>query len=136
MDDVHLPNMAHVAFLRSPYAHARIKDIDTSGAEDLAGVVAVHTAESLGDYWKQGPFLVSPPPIERLTFHERTQPILAKGKARHVGEPIVAVVAIIVEFLAVFIVRLALPTKRSAFFLLAVFAAIAAIALLIVGITF
>ncbi len=93
VDDVHLPNMAHVAFLRSPYAHARIKSIDTSAAEDLEGVIAVHTAESLGDYWKQGPFLVSPPPIQRLTFHERTQPILARDKARHVGEPIAVVVA-------------------------------------------
>ena len=93
VDDVHLPKMAHVAFLRSPYAHARITSIDTAAAEDLPGVIAVHTAESLGDYWKQGPFLVSPPPIERLTFHERTQPILVKDKARHVGEPLVAVVA-------------------------------------------
>jgi CO/xanthine dehydrogenase Mo-binding subunit len=93
VDDVHLPNMAHVAFLRSPYAHARILNIDTSAAEELEGVIAIHTAETLGDYWKQGPFLVSPPPIERLTFHERTQPILAKDKARHVGEPIAAVVA-------------------------------------------
>jgi carbon-monoxide dehydrogenase large subunit len=93
VDDVHLPNMAFVAFLRSPYAHARITGIDTSAAEALDGVIAVHTAESLGDYWKQGPFLVSPPPIERLTFHERTQPILAKDKARHVGEPLAAVVA-------------------------------------------
>jgi carbon-monoxide dehydrogenase large subunit len=93
VDDVHLPNMAHVAFLRSPYAHARITSIETSAAEALPGVIAVHTAESLGEYWKRGPLLVSPPPIERLTFNERTQPILVKEKARHVGEPIVAVVA-------------------------------------------
>jgi carbon-monoxide dehydrogenase large subunit len=93
VDDVHLPNMAHVAFLRSPYAHAHITGVDTSAAEALPGVIAVHTAESLGEYWKQGPLLVSPPPIERLTFNERTQPILAKEKARHVGEPIAAVVA-------------------------------------------
>jgi len=93
VDDVHLPNMAHVAFLRSPYAHARIVSIDTSAAEELPGVIAVHTAESLGEYWKQGPPLVAPPPIERLTFHSQSQPILAKDKARHVGEPIAAVVA-------------------------------------------
>lgn len=93
VDDVHLPAMAHVAFLRSPYAHARITSIDTAAAEELPGVLAVHTAETLGDYWKQGPLLVSPPPIERLTFHARTQPILTKDKVRHVGEPIAAVVA-------------------------------------------
>ncbi len=93
VDDVHLPNMAHVAFLRSPYAHARIKAIDISAALEVPGVIAIHTAESLGDYWARGPLLVSPPPIERLTFNARTQPILAQDKVRHVGEPLAAVVA-------------------------------------------
>ena len=93
VDDVHLPNMAHVAFLRSPYAHARIKAIDVSAALEVPGVIAIHTAESLGDYWARGPLLVSPPPIERLTFNARTQPILAQDKVRHVGEPLAAVVA-------------------------------------------
>jgi len=93
VDDVHLPNMAHVAFLRSPYAHARILRIDVSAALELPGVIAVHTAESLGEYWARGPLLVSPPPIERLIFNERTQPILARDKVCHVGEPLAAVVA-------------------------------------------
>jgi len=93
VDDVHLPDMAHVAFLRSPYAHARILKIDVSGALEVPGVVAVYTADSLGEYWARGPLLVSPPPIERLTFNERTQPVLAKDKVRHVGEPLAAVVA-------------------------------------------
>ena len=43
IDDVVLPNMAHAAVLRSPYAHARIKSIDTSRAEALPGVVLVMT---------------------------------------------------------------------------------------------
>lgn len=94
VDDVHLPGMLHVAFLRSPYAHARLKAIDASRAEARAGVVGVYTAQSLGDYWRRGPLLVDAPPIERLTFFERTQPILAKDKVRHVGEPIAAVVAV------------------------------------------
>ncbi|MEJ2011829.1 MAG: xanthine dehydrogenase family protein molybdopterin-binding subunit [Anaerolineales bacterium] len=93
VDDVHLPNMAHVAFLRSPYAHARIKNIDVSAALELPGVIAVHTAESLEEYWARGPLLVSPPPIERLTFNARTQPVLAQDKVCHVGEPLAAVVA-------------------------------------------
>ena len=49
-DDVDLPNMGHVAFVRSPHAHARITNIDTSFAEDKEGVLAIYTAESLGDY--------------------------------------------------------------------------------------
>ena len=41
--DIQLPNMLHVKFLRSPHAHARIKDIDTSKAEALPGVKCVLT---------------------------------------------------------------------------------------------
>ncbi|NUM34172.1 MAG: xanthine dehydrogenase family protein molybdopterin-binding subunit [Candidatus Brocadiae bacterium] len=93
VDDVHLPNMLEVAFLRSSYAHARIRKVDTSAALKRKGVVAIYTAKDLGEYWQPGPLLVSPPPIKRLTFHARTQVALAKDKVRYVGEPIVAVVA-------------------------------------------
>lgn len=47
VSDLHLPGMCHGVFLRSPYAHARIKSIDTSEAEKLHGVVAVITAATL-----------------------------------------------------------------------------------------
>jgi carbon-monoxide dehydrogenase large subunit len=93
VDDVHLPGMLHVAFLRSNYAHARITSIDFSAARKHKGVVAVYTANDLGSYWQHGPLLVSPPPIKRLTFNQRTQVPLAKDKVRHVGEPIAVVVA-------------------------------------------
>jgi xanthine dehydrogenase molybdenum-binding subunit len=45
--DLKLPGMLYGAFLRSPYAHARIKRIDTSQAEALPGVKAVLTQEKL-----------------------------------------------------------------------------------------
>jgi carbon-monoxide dehydrogenase large subunit len=93
VDDVQLPDMLHVAFLRSPYAHGRIKSVDHSKVLDRQGVVAAYSAEDLGDYWQNGPLLVSPPPVDRVIFNERTQPNLAKGVVRYVGEPIVAVVA-------------------------------------------
>src|SRR5512142_279088 len=93
VDDVDLPNMLHVAFVRSPYAHARIKSIDVSLALQREGVVAAYTAQDLGDYWKPGPLLVSPPPIEGITFNERTQVPLAKDKVRFAGEPVVMVLA-------------------------------------------
>lgn len=92
-DDVHLPGMAQVAFVRSPYAHARITSIDTSAAEPMDGVLAIYTAADLGDYWQPGPLLVSPPPVEGALFNERTQVPLARDKVRHVGEPVVMVVA-------------------------------------------
>lgn len=93
IDDLQLPGMVHVAFVRSPYAHARIKGIDTSFATGFEGVVAVVTAADLGDYWQPGPLLVPPPPVPGMTFHQRTQVPLAKDKVRLVGEAVVAVVA-------------------------------------------
>jgi carbon-monoxide dehydrogenase large subunit len=93
VDDVKLSKMAHAAFVRSPYAHARINGIDKAWAMERDGVIAIYTAEDLGDYWRKGPLNVSPPPVEGLLFHERTHPILAKDEVRYVGEPVVVVVA-------------------------------------------
>jgi aerobic carbon-monoxide dehydrogenase large subunit len=93
VDDVDLPNMLHAAFVRSPYAHARINNIDVTQALAREGVVAVYTANDLGDYWKPGPLLVSPPPVKDIVFNERTQVPLAKDKVKFAGEPIVMVVA-------------------------------------------
>ena len=93
VDDVNLPGMLHAAFLRSPYAHARLKSIDVAPALAREGVVAVYTAEDLGDYWRPGPIIVPPPPVEGAVFNERTQVPLVKDKARHVGEPVAMVVA-------------------------------------------
>src|ERR671936_930152 len=45
LDDLKLPGMACVAILRSPYAHARIKGIDTSKAAAHPGVVGVYTGK-------------------------------------------------------------------------------------------
>jgi carbon-monoxide dehydrogenase large subunit len=92
-DDVHLPGMAHAAFVRSPYAHARILSIDTSMALGKEGVLAVITAVDLGDYWQPGPLLVPPPPVKDIVFNQRTQVPLAKDKVRHVGEPVALVIA-------------------------------------------
>ncbi|MCB0043090.1 MAG: xanthine dehydrogenase family protein molybdopterin-binding subunit, partial [Caldilinea sp.] len=92
-DDVHLPGMLHVAFYRSPYAHARIKSIDTSAAAAMPGVVAIYTATDLGDYWQPGPLLVPPPPVKDIVFNPRMQVPLARDKVRFVGEPVAVVVA-------------------------------------------
>ena len=93
VDDVHLPDLTHVAFVRSPFAHARLDAIDVSRARSRPGVVAVVTAADLGSYWQPGPLLVPPPPIPDIVFHPRTQVPLAKDKVRHVGEPVALVVA-------------------------------------------
>src|ERR1044071_8650601 len=48
VDDIALPGMLEVAFVRSSEAHARIRGIDTAAAAGLPGVVAVLTSKDLG----------------------------------------------------------------------------------------
>ena len=49
-DDIRMENQAYAAFVRSPHAHARVKSIDTSAAENMEGVIAIHNgAELTGD---------------------------------------------------------------------------------------
>jgi hypothetical protein len=93
VNDVERPRMLQVAFLRSPYAHARLGAVDLLRVRERPGVVAAYAADDLGDYWKPGPLLVPPPPIEGTIFNQRTQVPLARGKVRHVGEPVAVVVA-------------------------------------------
>ena len=94
VDDVSIPGMLHAAFLRSDYAHAYLRSIDASAARERPGVIAVITAQDMGDEWQPGPPLVSPPPtVKDVIFHSRPQVPLVKDKVRHAGEPIALVVA-------------------------------------------
>jgi len=94
VDDVEVPGMLHAAFVRSDYAHARLLSVDASAARQRPGVVAVFTAEDMGDDWRPGPPLVSPPPTAKdVTFHSRRQVPLVKDKVRHAGEPIAVIIA-------------------------------------------
>ncbi|HEX5240329.1 MAG TPA: xanthine dehydrogenase family protein molybdopterin-binding subunit [Candidatus Limnocylindrales bacterium] len=79
--DVSLPGLAHAKILRSPYPHARIVSIDTSAARAHPGVIAVVTADDLGD-------------VELIYGHAvADHPLIAVHKVRFAGEPIVGVVA-------------------------------------------
>ena len=49
VSDMELPRMAHVVFLRSPHAHARIVNVDIEAARQMPGVVAVVTGKELAD---------------------------------------------------------------------------------------
>lgn len=93
VDDVNLPGMLHVAFVRSMVAHGTLKSIEATAARQREGVIAIYTADDLGDYLKPGPVLVNPPPIPDHVFHGCTQLPLAKDKVRYVGEPVAMVVA-------------------------------------------
>ena len=94
VDDVEIPGLLHAAFLRSDHAHARLIGLDVSAARQRPGVVAVFTAEDMGDDWAPGPPLVSPPPTAKdVIFNSRRQVPLVKDKIRHAGEAIAVVIA-------------------------------------------
>jgi len=88
VDDIKLPNMHYVAFLRSIYAHAKINRIDVEEARKLPGVVAVLTAEDIKGVLKPMPCAGGVPDMH-MTEHYP----LSGGKVRFVGEAIAAVVA-------------------------------------------
>ncbi len=86
--DLELPRMLHVAFLRSPHAHARIVAIDTRAACQASGVVACLTGEDLRAHARP---LRAP---SRMKDYRATDfPALALGKVRHVGEAVAVVAA-------------------------------------------
>jgi len=97
VDDVTLPGMLHVAFLRSPHAHARIAKIDTAAAAAGPGVVRVLTFADLDRWMKPLPLFGAVPPglAAVVTFDIRQAPqwALCRERARYVGEIVAMVVA-------------------------------------------
>ena len=87
VDDLPCPEALHGAFLRSPYAHARIESIDVSGALER-GAVAAFTAEDMGEACRE-----FPQPVPNPALRPRNILPLARGFARYVGEPVVFVLA-------------------------------------------
>ena len=87
LDDLPCPAALHAAFLRSPYAHARIVDLDLSGCRG-AGAVDAYKAEDLGDLWQ--PF---PTPVPHPDLRGHNWPPLARAKVKFVGEPVAVAVA-------------------------------------------
>jgi aerobic carbon-monoxide dehydrogenase large subunit len=88
-DNITLPGLLHVAFLRSPYAHARIASVDLSAAKDAPGVIAAYSGAdfaaeqgSLPCAWPVTPDIVIP-----------AHPSMAVDTVRYGGEIVAAVVA-------------------------------------------
>src|SRR4051812_2892323 len=83
--------MTHIAILRSPYAHANIRSIDTSAAKSAPGVIAVITGadipyNALPMAWPAGG-------ASGIQNNISTPNILAKESVKWTGEGVVAVVA-------------------------------------------
>ncbi len=83
VDDIKRNRELAAAFVRSPFAHATITNIDSSAALAMDGVRAVYT---IGDVRHLGPVLAQVP-VGKL------RPLLADGVAKHVGEAVAMVVA-------------------------------------------
>ncbi len=90
-DDLTLPGLAHLAVLRSPYAHARIVSIDASAARELPGVIDVITGADLTAAGFGGM------PCAWVVPDSNTQtpdhPAIASDTVRYAGDAVAAVVA-------------------------------------------
>ncbi|MBT5050929.1 MAG: xanthine dehydrogenase family protein molybdopterin-binding subunit [Rhodospirillaceae bacterium] len=89
VDDVTLPDMAVMAILRSPHAHARIRSVDLSAARAFPGVIDAFSAGDLDGDLPLIPLRLTP--FEG--FERFLQAPIAAEKVRFVGEPVAVVVA-------------------------------------------
>jgi aerobic carbon-monoxide dehydrogenase large subunit len=87
VEDIKLPGLAHLVFLRSPHAHARVKRLRTEAARKAPGVVRVATAEDLGPL-RPLPFMATLPGLKQAPC-----PYLARDLVDSTGVPVAAVVA-------------------------------------------
>jgi aerobic carbon-monoxide dehydrogenase large subunit len=88
VDDLRLPDLLHAAIVRSPYAHARIIEVDARRAMEQPGVVAVLTIADLPECSAAVPPLVPSPRLRPYA-----QPAIAGPEVRHAGEAVAVVVA-------------------------------------------
>jgi aerobic carbon-monoxide dehydrogenase large subunit len=90
-EDINPPGMLHAVIVRSPEAHADIVSIDTSGAKEWPGVVAVYTGEDLADDFASGLAMVWVPPGVEIKTPD--YPPLQRDQVKHVGDAVAVVVA-------------------------------------------
>ena len=91
LDDIKLPSMAHVAVLRSPYAHANIKRIDTAAAKAMPGVIAVIVGADIP--YNPLPMAWPAGGVSGIQNNINTPRILATDSVKWTGEGVAAVVA-------------------------------------------
>ncbi|NIR60336.1 MAG: xanthine dehydrogenase family protein molybdopterin-binding subunit [Gammaproteobacteria bacterium] len=89
VDDIDLPHTLHAAVLRSPYAHARLVNLDARAARRAPGVAAVFTCADIAGCAAPIPIRLCPDPALQAFL----QYPLARERVRYVGEPVALVVA-------------------------------------------
>ena len=93
-DDIRLERQSYGVVVRSPYAHAEIRSIDLEEAKASPGVLGVFTVEDLeADGVGNIPCLAPMPGKNGGRTITPPRPALARGRVRHVGDPVVFVVA-------------------------------------------
>ncbi|MCS6781148.1 MAG: xanthine dehydrogenase family protein molybdopterin-binding subunit, partial [Geminicoccaceae bacterium] len=93
-DDITLPRQAYAVIVRSPYAHARIRGIDLEAARAMPGVLLVLGGAEVAAMGVGGlPCGWQVTGADGKPMAEPPHPILAQEVVRHVGEPVVLVVA-------------------------------------------
>jgi carbon-monoxide dehydrogenase large subunit len=88
-DNIILPGMLHMAFVRSPYAHAKITSVDVSAAKQLPGVIAAFSGADFAD--EQGSLPCAWPVTPDIVIPDH--PPMAVDEVRYVGEAVAVVVA-------------------------------------------
>ena len=91
--DIKLPGMQYVTFVRSPYAQARIRDIDVSKALEHEGVMAVITGKDIAEHCDPMPFPFDAGASDEEANRKRTHHALSTERVRHAGEAVAALVA-------------------------------------------
>jgi carbon-monoxide dehydrogenase large subunit len=92
-DDMALPGMLYVAFVRSPHAHARIKSLSNDIAKAVSGVVDVLGAKEWNEDGMGQLLCVHPMPFsDGRPMNEKLRPIFAEDKVCHVGDVIACVI--------------------------------------------
>src|SRR5918997_4790656 len=91
LDDIKLASMAHCAILRSPYAHARIRSIDTAAAEAMPGVRLVLTGADIP--YNPLPMAWPAGGASGIQNNVNTPRVLATEDVKWTGEGVAAVVA-------------------------------------------
>jgi carbon-monoxide dehydrogenase large subunit len=89
-DNIKVPGTLHFALLRSPFAHAKVTNLDVSGALEQPGVVAAFTGEDLADEWPGGV-----PCAATVTEDQNTpfQPPIVTDEVKYMGDVVAVVLA-------------------------------------------
>ena len=90
VDNMRVPGMVYLAIVRSPYAHARVKDVNVDPALAHAGVVAAWSGTDLADEW-QASLPCAWLPTEDTNAPEHKP--LAVDKVRHAGDAVAVIAA-------------------------------------------